>query len=524
MHAAESARSLMILVLLLGLCLASPPGAQAEPTSPGRSQTIIVRLTQHHWWLTQQSDGQILCTILVEHEALPTRAEIRDDCGEETYQTWLEAADCGDCEPLYLHHIGSERISRQVIVKLPPASVDLYLSDCDTVSGGNRCDQLPTLTFIGHEPLPNEAIAQVRGTVDGITFSCPQERCTIQLRPTGTQGSRISFWAVSTFGDSSEHYEARVRVSPAGSSGWHVDVLSSQWRGTPAPSCAAAWGSLPPPGGLPEWLTTPGHPSDLASNHVLVRLSDSLVRWGAVDTSGCPGGGFMSDGSLNACGLEVVRPVASEWQNRFDQRILAVGLQENVPAFLLKRLFATESQFWPGVYDGREDEIGFGHLTLQGADATMLWNSEFFSQFCPLVLSEHACDQGYSALLAGEQEVLRGALLRTVDASCPSCPSGIDLSRADASISVFAETLLANCNQVARLVENTTEFSPGDIASFEDLWLMTLANYHAGPGCLGTALEAYWDEQPALTWLGISGELEVECPWAIDYVQAITDP
>jgi hypothetical protein len=232
----------------------------------------------------------------------------------------------------------------------------------------------------------------------------------------------------------------------------------------------------------------------------------------------------MSDGSLNACGLEVVRPVASEWQNRFDQRILAVGLQENVPAFLLKRLFATESQFWPGVYDGREDEIGFGHLTLQGADATMLWNSEFFSQFCPLVLSEHACDQGYSALLAGEQEVLRGALLRTVDASCPSCPSGIDLSRADASISVFAETLLANCNQVARLVENTTEFSPGDIASFEDLWLMTLANYHAGPGCLGTALEAYWDEQPALTWLGISGELEVECPWAIDYVQAITDP
>jgi len=56
-------------------------------------------------------------------------------------------------------------------------------------------------------------------------------------------GSTIEFWADSSYGDSSEHYTAMVRVvdsgvSPApGGSGWYVDVISTQWVGEPLGGC-----------------------------------------------------------------------------------------------------------------------------------------------------------------------------------------------------------------------------------------------------------------------------------------------
>jgi len=38
--------------------------------------------------------------------------------------------------------------------------------------------------------------------------------------------------------------------------------------------------------------------------------------------------------------------------------------------------------------------------------------------------------------------------VQNVSAACPDCPLGIDLRQANYSISIFARSLLANCEQV----------------------------------------------------------------------------
>jgi hypothetical protein len=230
---------------------------------------------------------------------------------------------------------------------------------------------------------------------------------------------------------------------------------------------------------------------------------------------------LIPDGSANACGVEASRPAVAEWQNQFDELILNTANTTSVPARLLKNLFARESQFWPGVFRVNGD-AGLGQLTEDGADTTLFWNPSFFTQFCPLVLSSDTCGQGYAHLDTTEQALLRGALVGSVNATCEDCPLGIDLSQADFSVTVFAHTLLANCEQAGRIVRNYTSQAPGASVTYEDMWKFTLVNYNAGPGCLGDAIEGADGQGAELTWENISAYLPGICTGAIDYVNDIS--
>ena len=98
------------------------------------------------------------------------------------------------------------------------------------------------------------------------------------------------------------------------------------------------------------------------------------------------------------------------------------------------------------------------------------------------MLDKQYCELGFGNLGEFEQNLLRGALVKKVNASCPDCSSGIDLTEASYSVKVFAEGMLANCEQVGRIITNLTDFNPGQVSSYEDLWRFTLVNYNAGPG------------------------------------------
>ncbi len=78
----------------------------------------------------------------------------------------------------------------------------------------------------------------------------------------------------------------------------------------------------------------------------------------------------------------------------------------------------------------------------------------------PLVLDTEVCQRGFGNLDQAEQEMLRGALVQKVNAACPDCPLGIDLTQANFSISIFARSLLANCEQVGQIIFNTTRQKP----------------------------------------------------------------
>jgi len=88
--------------------------------------------------------------------------------------------------------------------------------------------------------------------------------------------------------------------------------------------------------------------------------------------------------------------------------------------------------------------------------------------------------------------MLRGALAVQAQTDCTDCPAGIDLTDASFSVNLFANTIKANCDQVSQIVYNATKQMPGKVASYEDLWRMTAANYHVGPGCLSYAVYTTW--------------------------------
>lgn len=528
----------LALAFAVSVYASTPKEAAAQgttPPGPDRYSVTVVDYTKYFWWMFYLGEDDIECKIVTDHEGLPTPGDIFVDCGEDLYEEWIEQKPCQEidvnsCQGLYLHLVDTKPAQKEIASPLPPPTVQVTLENCDPVytSSTSICDSDPILVLTGIEPLSDYEIISIEGLYEGQPFIC-DAICRLQLPVTDEDGFIIQFWANSSYGDSSVVFDALVRVAitDAGDPDrifWYVDVLSSQWMGVPVASCVEAWGALPPVGGPPEWLSTPTASEALGTDIPYNYLAAQLIRAGAVDVGACPDGGLLPDGGASTCGMEAARGAVTAWQNQFDGVILSVAQDTSVPAHLLKNLFAIESQFWPGI--SNINDIGLGQLTEKGADTALLWNPPFFHQFCPLVMDAAECSKGYLHLSDEQQKYVRLALIDSINATCEACPLGIDLERANFSIGVFAHTMLANCEQAGQLVENVTGGTAGEAASYEDLWKFTLANYNAGPGCLGNALDATvgeaLEEDQALTWENVSSHLEPACQSAINYVDEIS--
>ncbi len=529
--------------LLLSLVIPQPAPVDAIGLGldgPERKAILTVSYTTYEWWLLTWSNSDLVCQVYVEHEGWPEPEEVKYYCGESILEDWLNTSGCEfsdqvttpeHCPGLYLHLVSVTPGERQIEVDLLPPQVYVDIVNCDPQPPENRCETMPYLHLIGEEPLPNEHIINIQGYVGTEAFNCEGSECTLPLPATGINGIQVSFWAASSYGDSSDTFTAQVRVIPWGDFAapdvvtndppqWYVDILSSQYIGRIESTCSEIWSAFPPVGGPPAWLSSPDHPDGLISDQPYYYLAGSLIRSGAVDTGDCPDGGLQSEYIASQCGLEAVRPQISEWQNQFNSEIIRVAQDTGVPAQLLKNIFSRESQFWPG-FAATYYEAGLGHLSDLGAETVLLWNPDFFSQFCPLILETTECQRGFGNLDIAEQEMLRGALVQHVNAACPECPLGIDLRQANFSISIFARSLLANCEQVGQIIYNTTRLPAGEVSFYEDLWRFTLVNYNAGPGCLSNAIQRAYASNSPLTWDAVSLYLEPGCQNCLDYIEDI---
>ena len=482
----EAARRFVRAICVLGLLLGAlcPRGNIAfAQRLDARITTIIVPYTEYEWWLLQWSNDQFACQILIDHEGLPEIDEVINFCGEELATAWWDTPPCSlddidQCSGVYLYLASTQPKEKEVIVELPPAVAWVDLEGCTPVPPNNLCTALPLLLIKGEEPLPNERIVAIQGIYDNETFYCSGDICKLPLHTTPLQGVNIDFWVESSYGDSSERFSAQVRVVDTGVSlqpgggGWFVDVISSQWLGAPLASCARIWEAFPPIGTPPSWLSTPETFELLATGEPYYYLAGRLISQGLVDVSECPSGGLSPNGYADVCGLEKARPVVDDWQNQFDNRINEVANETGIPAQLMKNLFAQESQFWPGMFRVPY-EFGLGQITDKGADAIFIWNPTFFQQFCPLILSDEACEVGYLGLTEKNQGIIRGPLALQARADCKDCPEGIDLTNVNFTVSLFANTLLANCAQISRTIYTATNMMAGRIATYEDLWRFT---------------------------------------------------
>jgi hypothetical protein len=513
---------------------AADPPPESEVT---RQTTVTVPTTEYIWWVIPWSGNLPVCTVIIDHTGMPTHAEIYDACGKEIYTQWSNTPACTiisdkstvprQCQGYYLHLVTSRPSEKTVAVDLPPAEAKISLVDCNSVNSTNRCSQIPSLLVTGYEPLPDYEITSVHVNLNGLEYTCPGSTCKVQLSPTTLKGVPVEFWVDSSYGDTSPHYTALVRVvdtgvSPVpGDSGWLVDIISPQWEGKPIASCAQIWDVFPPIEGLPAWLSTPEAITLLTTNEPFQYLAGRLISQGIVKASDCPGGGLLSNGYADACGLEKALPIVQEWQNRFDSHILEASASTGVPAQLMKNIFAQESQFWPGAFKDPK-EFGLGQITDNGAETILLWNQAFFNQFCPQILDKSTCARGYVYLSEENQSLLRGALASKSSVDCPTCSMGMDLDKIDFSINLFAQTILANCSQVSRMIYNTTDSAPADVSDYVNLWKLTIANYHIGPGCLSYAMYQTWQRSEPMDWEHISAYLTAPCQGVIEYVEQVT--
>jgi hypothetical protein len=406
-----------------------PPSAEANEEGPDRKATTTVKVVEHNWWLVEWSDNEVVCEIVVDHEDLPKLWEVYDACGEEVFEVWQESDGCAqvgvggdtsECTGFYLHFVGSQEVEREIEIDLPPPVVWISVRGCDEGDYTNYCIGTPQLEFKAEEPLPFEEITTIYAQSNAGSVVCSSDYCILSLGSEYQEGVEIEFWADSSYGDESVHYTAHVRAiliersSEDGEEHWQVDVISDQWQGVAPLSCALTWEAFPPTKPLPTWLETPDDVDGLATNEPYEMLAGRLLRWGIVEAPECPFGGLMADGSANNCAVIATRDFVYDWQDRFDENILKIADEVDIPAKMLKRIFAQESQFWPGTIS-ELGEYGLGQLHEQGGDVLLLWNPPFYNEFCPLILSEDTCSKRYGELDEETQELLRGAI--TIEAN-----------------------------------------------------------------------------------------------------------
>ena len=165
-------------------------------------------------------------------------------------------------------------------------------------------------------------------------------------------------------------------------------------------------------------------PATIATNENYYLLAGKLIWYGIADAK-CPGGYSGLDPltrSALPCGMDGARVKMLEWQNGMDAEILAAAREWNVPAALLKKLIADETQFW--TWTGTDGEHGMIQITDAGAMVVL-----------------HMYQPGYYQMTAKQKQSARSAWLQQLD--CFNCSPVQAYDNAKRSMSYYAQALAA---------------------------------------------------------------------------------
>jgi hypothetical protein len=299
-------------------------------------------------------------------------------------------------------------------------------------------------------------------------------------------------------------------------------MTSASWNSIPVKAdaeetCQTAYGLTPD--SVSDWLMTSEENTDLTTTNRYDILAGALLSSGLVDGSTCPSNGLNPDGSANGCGVELTTDHVITWQNQYDETIRTASQANGLPPKVVKAVIAVESQFWPGA-NWTPGEIGLGQMTGFGADLVLMWRPDYFQSICQKAFGENGCAAQYLFLEPSTQNLLRGMVLREIDATCPNCPGGVDLEKGKQAVQVLTETLNASCLQSARIITMVTGKSPASLLSYDDYWRLVLANYHAGAGCVYQALRKTRNPN---NWSAIASNFSSGCTSGAAYIRRIEE-
>jgi len=503
---------LVAFVCLLGILLFGVNQAPAILAKDGdRSRKVQVTVNQYIWEAISNNTGKVQCEIIIEHDREPSRDEILAACanwfvapaepsppGSNTpYPTQQVYSPNQFLQSIRLNLKTTNQFVKTVVIPMQDMTVDI------SVPEGSFAE--PFVILSAYEPEPAYQITAIRGILNGSNFICDRSACRIPIK----NDSTIEFWAKSSYGDESTHVRATMRRLQK-QDGFTITIDAISPIRLYADSCSAIWGvnvTIP----TPDWAIFPSSPDYLHTDKKYYYLVGKLIRNNFVDTSGCPGGGLLSDGSPNACGMDRAQAEMIRWQNQYDTMIWSTGRSIGVPPALIKTLVEIESQFWPANIRYYVFEYGLAQLNQYGADVALRWDNDLYKQICDGLF--YNCSIAYASQPPSIQAILRGGLVRSINADCPTCQNGIDFSKAVETVPTIARILRANCEQTNYILDQYNARP-----NYEDRWKFTLVSYHSGYYCLSDALRTANSNGLALTWENVSPKINPYCFGGADYV------
>lgn len=165
-------------------------------------------------------------------------------------------------------------------------------------------------------------------------------------------------------------------------------------------------------------------PASITTREDYYLLAGKLI-WFGLAKANCAGGYSGVDPETFAatpCGMSGARAQMLAWQNGLDDAILASARTWNVPADLLKRIIADETQFWS--WTGVDGEHGLIQITDAGAAVVL-----------------HVYRAGYYRMNPREQYEARQLWLRQLD--CVNCSPLAAYDHAKRVMDLYAQSLAA---------------------------------------------------------------------------------
>ena len=389
----------------------------------------------------------------------------------------------------------------------------------------------PYVTLIAFSSIPRTGSVVIRGFINTDEFICTSSPCVVYLQ----SSARLVFRAYADTGESSDEVIATVSVVQV--EGGFLVTIDAVSQFTPfTDSCAATWHVRDETNAT--WDNFVQFPFELNTDQTLHYLAVKLILNGVVDVSACPAGGLSA--SLDwptGCGLEKAKSAMIAWQNQFDEYIWLASREHGIPPKILKTLIGYESQFWPGNARFYLDEFGLAQMNQLGVDVLLRKDPTYYQRVCSSVLSD--CTRPYSSLEPSQQRLIRGAIMSSMDATCPACDYGVDLDKAKQSIDLIARLLQANCQQVESIrIQAIRPDEDADAATataavatiaaggtvgttYEDLWRFTLLAYHSGSSCFQEAFIAMRRGGGEANWENLVNALE--CKGGEPYVNGFMD-
>jgi hypothetical protein len=465
----------------------------------------------NHWRFSRGNDGVTVCDIYVAHDNYPSGDDILTNCGEEVYLKWLSTPPCEEalfgrdaslCEGVYIGYLGKNIHIVKESVELPQVKIRVETINCDP---GTWCKERVVMRFIGEEPLADHRITNMHVRIGSTEKKCDADSCELRMPITNEQGVDVEYWAVSDFGDESDHATFRLRNVPDKNENYRFDLLGAGIEAR-IPAGTELW-SLFPVLNHPDGMVfeQPVSIDNLNTKNRLLYLAGKLILSGIVDGRTCSGFGLLDNNTANPCGERLASSTVLDWQNQYNQAIFSASIEYKVPARVLKGIIAQETQFWP--HPASSQEFGLGRITENGADMLLNWNIPVYLEDCLSLYSVEKCSAGYSNLDPTEQSMLRGLVISDVGT--------------DKELDLLAATLYASAQQVNQMVKNITVKPVSEVSTYEDMWLISVANYHGGSGCVGTAMQTAWANGDNMLWELIYPNLLGDCMGAAGYVESV---